>query len=161
MWEPRRLTTLWTSTACYRDRLTFFRKGNIREMWNALFGEQCQRNKMASIKLSREFQWKQLKQLKVKLFLCLIRCHAMKTHREVKLRAFLISALQWLEVGGQLHTRAKKFRYSVDRRLGGAGLDSVDRRKNIFHLPGIEPRFLSHQAGSRITNRIIPTQNID
>jgi hypothetical protein len=24
MWEPRRLTTLWTSTACYRDRFTFF-----------------------------------------------------------------------------------------------------------------------------------------
>jgi hypothetical protein len=24
MWEPRRLTTLWASTACYRDSLTFF-----------------------------------------------------------------------------------------------------------------------------------------
>jgi hypothetical protein len=24
MWEPRRLTTLWTSTACYRDSFTFF-----------------------------------------------------------------------------------------------------------------------------------------
>jgi hypothetical protein len=23
MWEPRRLTTLWASTACYRDRFTF------------------------------------------------------------------------------------------------------------------------------------------
>jgi hypothetical protein len=23
MWEPRRLTTLWTSTACYRDSFTF------------------------------------------------------------------------------------------------------------------------------------------
>jgi hypothetical protein len=24
MWEPRRLTTLWASTACYRDGFTFF-----------------------------------------------------------------------------------------------------------------------------------------
>jgi hypothetical protein len=24
MWEPRRLTTLWVSTACYRDSLIFF-----------------------------------------------------------------------------------------------------------------------------------------
>jgi hypothetical protein len=24
MWEPQRLTTLWTSTACYRDRFTSF-----------------------------------------------------------------------------------------------------------------------------------------
>jgi hypothetical protein len=23
MWKPRRLTTLWASTACYRDRFTF------------------------------------------------------------------------------------------------------------------------------------------
>jgi hypothetical protein len=23
MWEPRRLTTLWASTACYRDSFTF------------------------------------------------------------------------------------------------------------------------------------------
>jgi hypothetical protein len=24
MWEPRRLTTIWASTACYRDSLTFY-----------------------------------------------------------------------------------------------------------------------------------------
>jgi hypothetical protein len=24
MWEPRRLTNLWSSTACYRDSFTFF-----------------------------------------------------------------------------------------------------------------------------------------
>jgi hypothetical protein len=24
MWEPRRLTTLWASTACYRDSVTSF-----------------------------------------------------------------------------------------------------------------------------------------
>jgi hypothetical protein len=24
MWEPRRLTTLWVSTACYRDSFTLF-----------------------------------------------------------------------------------------------------------------------------------------
>jgi hypothetical protein len=24
MWEPRRLTTLWASTACYRDSFTFY-----------------------------------------------------------------------------------------------------------------------------------------
>jgi hypothetical protein len=24
MWEPRRLTTLWASTACYRDKFTFY-----------------------------------------------------------------------------------------------------------------------------------------
>jgi hypothetical protein len=24
MWKPRRLTTLWASTACYRDSFTFF-----------------------------------------------------------------------------------------------------------------------------------------
>jgi hypothetical protein len=24
VWEPRRLTTLWVSTACYRDRFTIF-----------------------------------------------------------------------------------------------------------------------------------------
>jgi hypothetical protein len=24
MWEPRRLTTIWASTACYRDSFTFF-----------------------------------------------------------------------------------------------------------------------------------------
>jgi hypothetical protein len=23
MWEPRRLTTVWASTACYRDSFTF------------------------------------------------------------------------------------------------------------------------------------------
>jgi hypothetical protein len=27
MWEPEHLTTLWASTACYRDTLTFFTKG--------------------------------------------------------------------------------------------------------------------------------------
>jgi hypothetical protein len=27
MWEPRRLTTLWASTTCYRDSLTFFSSG--------------------------------------------------------------------------------------------------------------------------------------
>jgi hypothetical protein len=26
MWEPRRLTTLWASTACYRDSFTFHHK---------------------------------------------------------------------------------------------------------------------------------------
>jgi hypothetical protein len=26
MWKPRRLTTLWASTACYRDSFTFFKK---------------------------------------------------------------------------------------------------------------------------------------
>jgi hypothetical protein len=26
MWEPRRLTTLWAFTACYRDSFTFFYK---------------------------------------------------------------------------------------------------------------------------------------
>jgi hypothetical protein len=25
MWEPRRLTTLWVSTACYRESFTFVR----------------------------------------------------------------------------------------------------------------------------------------
>jgi hypothetical protein len=29
MWEPRRLTTLWASTACYRDSFTFFTYVNI------------------------------------------------------------------------------------------------------------------------------------
>jgi hypothetical protein len=24
MWEPRRLTTIWNSTACYRDSFTFY-----------------------------------------------------------------------------------------------------------------------------------------
>jgi hypothetical protein len=24
MWEPRRLTTMWASTVCYRDSFTFF-----------------------------------------------------------------------------------------------------------------------------------------
>jgi hypothetical protein len=28
MWEPRRLTTLWTSAACYRDRFTSFKNPN-------------------------------------------------------------------------------------------------------------------------------------
>jgi hypothetical protein len=28
MWEPRRLTTLWASTACYRDSFTFFKHIN-------------------------------------------------------------------------------------------------------------------------------------
>jgi hypothetical protein len=26
MWEPRPLTTLWASTACYKDNFTFFSK---------------------------------------------------------------------------------------------------------------------------------------
>jgi hypothetical protein len=30
MWEPRRLTTLWASTACYRDSFTFLRAKVIR-----------------------------------------------------------------------------------------------------------------------------------
>jgi hypothetical protein len=30
MWEPRRLTTLWASTACYRDSFTFYSKGIMR-----------------------------------------------------------------------------------------------------------------------------------
>jgi hypothetical protein len=37
MWEPLRLTTLWTSTACYRDSFTFFTISFIyrrREAWN-------------------------------------------------------------------------------------------------------------------------------
>jgi hypothetical protein len=29
MWEPRRLTTLWASTACYRDSFTFFPLYNV------------------------------------------------------------------------------------------------------------------------------------
>jgi hypothetical protein len=33
MWEPRRLTTLWAFTACYRDSFTFFNltEGRIRD----------------------------------------------------------------------------------------------------------------------------------
>jgi hypothetical protein len=28
MWEPRRLTTLWASTACYRENFTFILKNS-------------------------------------------------------------------------------------------------------------------------------------
>jgi hypothetical protein len=31
MWEPRRLTTLWASTACYKDSFTFI----VYELWYA------------------------------------------------------------------------------------------------------------------------------
>jgi hypothetical protein len=31
MWELRRLTTLWASTACYRDSFTLFTYGGIRK----------------------------------------------------------------------------------------------------------------------------------
>jgi hypothetical protein len=56
----------------------------------------------------------------------------MKTYSGVKLHAFLISALQWLELSGQLNPRGKKLRYAVDRRLGGVGLDAVEKRKISF-----------------------------
>jgi hypothetical protein len=36
MWEPRRLTTLWTSTACYRDKFTFIIIIIIIIIWNNL-----------------------------------------------------------------------------------------------------------------------------
>jgi hypothetical protein len=48
VWEPRRLTTLWASTACYRDSFTFLLlltvvKVNIRVMvsirWRFINGE--------------------------------------------------------------------------------------------------------------------------
>jgi hypothetical protein len=31
MWDPRRLTTLWTFTACYRDNFTFLHKKGSRK----------------------------------------------------------------------------------------------------------------------------------
>jgi hypothetical protein len=31
MWEPRRLTTLWASTACYKESFTFFYEVNHKE----------------------------------------------------------------------------------------------------------------------------------
>jgi hypothetical protein len=32
MWEPRRLTTLWAFTACYRDSFTFYLSPKIRSV---------------------------------------------------------------------------------------------------------------------------------
>jgi hypothetical protein len=32
IWEPRRLTTLWASTACYRDKFTFFPYAKKRKL---------------------------------------------------------------------------------------------------------------------------------
>jgi hypothetical protein len=34
MWEPRRLTTLWASTACYSYNLTFFYHINVWGSWS-------------------------------------------------------------------------------------------------------------------------------
>jgi hypothetical protein len=40
MWEPRRLTTLWASTSCYRDSFTFFIEltsvSSCGKHWNVL-----------------------------------------------------------------------------------------------------------------------------
>jgi hypothetical protein len=33
MWKPRRLTTLWVSTACYRDSFTFFMEGEDSDVF--------------------------------------------------------------------------------------------------------------------------------
>jgi hypothetical protein len=33
MWQPRRLTTLWASAACYRDSFTFFNLLNPYRLW--------------------------------------------------------------------------------------------------------------------------------
>jgi hypothetical protein len=32
MWEPQHLTTLWASTACYRDTFTFFLKVGLCDL---------------------------------------------------------------------------------------------------------------------------------
>jgi hypothetical protein len=39
MWEPRRLTTLWASTACYRDSFTFKhnRKNFVIQIYKATY----------------------------------------------------------------------------------------------------------------------------
>jgi hypothetical protein len=41
MWEPRRLTTLWASTSCYRDSFTLLLPFNVRQFaamvtWNCV-----------------------------------------------------------------------------------------------------------------------------
>jgi hypothetical protein len=36
MWEPRRLTTLRVSTACYRDSFTFYEGGTGPLMWRGI-----------------------------------------------------------------------------------------------------------------------------
>jgi hypothetical protein len=37
MWEPRRLTTLWAFTACYRDSFTLFYLTEMRKKYNFLY----------------------------------------------------------------------------------------------------------------------------
>jgi hypothetical protein len=53
MWEPRRLTTLWAYTACYRDNFTFtFTYVELR-MWLCWGGEESIRT-FFSVKLLGE-----------------------------------------------------------------------------------------------------------
>jgi hypothetical protein len=44
MWEPRRLTTLWASTACYRDSVAFLTSYSytLGQVFSEYFGFPCQ-----------------------------------------------------------------------------------------------------------------------
>jgi hypothetical protein len=44
MWEPRRLTTLWASTACYKDSFIFYR--SCWDKWNIRFPEALRFSKV-------------------------------------------------------------------------------------------------------------------
>jgi hypothetical protein len=46
MWEPRRPTTLWASTACYRDSFTFFTF--ILMLFDKTYSQQWQRRVLSS-----------------------------------------------------------------------------------------------------------------
>jgi hypothetical protein len=52
MWDPRRLTTLWDSTACYRDNFTFtFNYFDLNYVFTSLISI---RNLVSSFRENRE-----------------------------------------------------------------------------------------------------------
>jgi hypothetical protein len=56
MWEPLRLTTLWASTACYRDSFTFLplREGIVRNFRRKREGRKEKENKKNEEEESRK-----------------------------------------------------------------------------------------------------------
>jgi hypothetical protein len=48
MWEPRRLSTLWTFTACFRDSFTFFTFYLAWSAWHLSWSINCTKTKLTA-----------------------------------------------------------------------------------------------------------------
>jgi hypothetical protein len=122
MWEPRRLTTLWASTACYRDSFTFFYHWNYNNRRQEATLTDPHKMKLSLYLIN-----------KAQLHEDLIRLNSMKTwERKYSSTIFYLGTRgRWVIsfTPLPLHPRRKSYRTNWTRSCVGpiAGMDAVGR----------------------------------